>query len=1060
MGWTSEQAKAIASRKGNFLVSAGAGSGKTAVLTERIKQIVLEGLREKKENVPIEERKGASVTELLVLTFSNKAAAEMKSRIRFALFDAYRKGELDEDVSPLVESADITTFDSYFYSIVKKYHYELGLGEDVSIIDESYINLFGRGELDRLFAERYKSKEGRFLRLIGHFALKDDENVKDAVWELYLSALRMVDPLAYLASLKGAFYEEGFFHKLKADWMTYQKEWLAFHLENAAHIESKELFDFVTSALPTLEGLKGEDALHDLALSYEESPLPSFRSSPFKVLKEGEEKKSKYIYVEEDDFGLAKAILSSYKDGIESFKNIGTFEENIEKSIAKKPYIEEMAALAEELYRRIDRYKKEKNVHTFSDIALLSRQALAIPSIRKRIASSYKYVMVDEYQDTSDSQEAFLRQVSDNNLFAVGDIKQSIYRFRFANPSIFLEKFLAYKKGDGGTLITLNTNFRSAPNVIANVNDFFGEVLSERLGGLSFDDSQKSLFGNEKAYGPDKRRDFESERILYKDSRKEDLNAQEARLVAKDILSKVGRYTVYGKKGPHLAAFSDFVILSRTKSSFSSFIKVFSENKIPLAPSLEFDLSDEDVALLFKSFVRLFLTIGQDEREEKHCYLSIQRSYLYGLDDQSLFEGLRDGNYKQSDFYKGFLELRPLLLRSSPSEGVELLLEKYPFFEKLPTIGNVTDNYEKINSFRAEAKVAERLGMSFFDFATSLQEREKRKLTETVGLPPESEDAVRLMSIHVSKGLEFPLVYIVGNYKNLTTQSTPKGRISATKDYGLLLKGYKDEKTIASTLYKNIELKSSLDEEMRILYVAMTRAESKVIFVDREEESEGSRLLSLSFLRKSKKGKYSIASPKSFHDFFALSKSAFPSFPLLTPKEKEGGEEPKERKEETPLPAPSLRSINLDTSFLQKARASKNGNGALDYGKIGYGLRMHKLLELVSFKKKDISWMAEGEEKRKIAAILDHPFFSKTPFEREFHEYSFFDEENNLHGSIDLLLVNESVCFVIDYKSKDTDDPAYKRQLSFYRGYIERVFRKETKTYLLSIADASLTEIE
>ena len=1060
MGWTSEQAKAIASRKGNFLVSAGAGSGKTAVLTERIKQIVLEGLKEKKENVPMEKREGASVTELLVLTFSNKAAAEMKSRIRFALFDAYRKGELDEDVSSLVESADITTFDSYFYSIVKKYHYELGLGEDVAIVDESYLNLFGRSELDRLFAERYESKDEPFLRLISHFALKDDENVKDAVWELYLSALRMVDPLAYLESLKEAFFGEEYFHKLEKEWTAYQKEWLSFYLENAAHIESKELFDFVAAALPRIECLKGKDALYDLAVSYEESPLPSFRSSPFKVLKEGEEKKNKYVYVEEDDFGLAKAILSSYKDGIKSFKEIGTFDENIEKSMAKKPYIEEMAALAKELYIRVDRYKKEKNVHSFSDIALLSRKALANPSIRKRIASSYKYVMVDEYQDTSDSQEAFLRQVSDNNLFAVGDIKQSIYRFRFANPSIFLEKFLAYKKGDGGTLITLNTNFRSAPNVIANVNDFFGEVLSERLGGLSFDESQKSLFGNVKAYGPDKKADFESERILYKDSRKEDLNTQEARLVAKDILSKVGRYTVYDKKGPHLATFSDFVILSRTKSSFSSFIKVFSESKIPLAPSLEFDLSDEDVALLFKSFVRFFLTIGQDEKEEKHCYASIQRSYLYGVDDQSLFEDLRNDGYKQSDFYRGFLELKPLLLKSSPSEGVELLLEKYPFFEKLPSIGNVADNYEKINSFRAEAKVAERLGMSFFDFASSLQERERRKLSETVSLPPESEDAVRLMSIHVSKGLEFPLVYIVGNYKNLTTQATPKGKISATKDFGLLLKNYKDEKTVASTLYKNVELKSSLDEEMRILYVAMTRAESKVIFVDREEENEGNRLLSLSFLRKGKKGDYRIASPKSFHDFFALSKGVFPSFPLLTPKKKEEVEERKKGEEKTPLPVPSLRSIELDASFLSRVRASKNEGGALDYGKISYGLRMHKLLELVSFKEKDVSWMEEGEEKRKIAAILRHPFFSQTTFEKEFHEYSFFDEENNLHGSIDLLLVNESACFIIDYKSKDTSDPAYRRQLALYRGYIERVFRRKAKTYLLSIADASLTEIE
>ncbi len=1068
MKWTEDQQKAIDSRHGNFLVSAGAGSGKTAVLTERIKQIVLKGQKEKEENVPLSEREGAAINEILVLTFSNKAAAEMKSRIRESLFKAFKSGELKEDLSPLVEASDITTFDSYFYSLVRKYHQHLGLSKDVTIVEGNFLSLKAREFLDEIFDDLYAKRDSDFLALISRFAFKDDEEIRENVLSLFLSSSILENPVQFLDSLAIDYFSPGYFEKRKKEWIAYQQKEIDSLIEEANNLGDSECAAFLLSFLTPFSDIQDPDALFKAANTDFLAHSSPYKDGRFRLLKEGDKQNEKFHYLDFEDYAAARAISARIKSLFSSFKGIGSFEDNLALQKKNIPYIKEYAFLAKKLWEKLLSYKKEKNVYDFSDIAFLARKVLEDESIREKIRHSYKYVMVDEYQDTSDLQEAFLRKVSHDNLFAVGDMKQSIYRFRYANPAIFLEKFERYSKGEDGTLITLNVNYRSARNVIEDINGFFEEAMSKERGSINYDESQRLLFGNAKTFGQNRSASYETEKILYTPKEGESKEEIEAELIARDIEDKVGRYIVTTKNEKRVADYKDFVILCRSKKCFQTLLKVFGEHKIPFAPSAETDLSGEDTFLLFRRFLRLSLAYGKDEIEEKHSYLSIQRSYLFEKrKDKELIDEVQSGSYKKSAFWKEFGSLLLRLTKMAPSEAVETLLSYYPFYKNLPYIGRLVDNYEKIRTFLASAKVADRLGMSYLEFCSYFLEQEKRKTEEKVSLPPQSENAVRAMSIHVSKGLEFPIVYLASNYPNLFKNIPKETSWNVSKDFGLLLPTFTDKGNVPnlfSRLYVANEKQEALNEEMRILYVGATRAIDKLIYLsplyDEKETLPVSRhLLEIKVDPDGKLLDASLKDLSSYRDFFFVSRKAFPSFKSLSPK-RTPKKETKGR--EVPLlKTPKLCSIDIKGQELLTNRASKNEMVSLDYAKISYGLKFHKILQnvpFVSLKKPDLSYLGEG--KHKVETLLALPFFQERKGYKEFHEYGFFDKEKNLHGSIDLLLVSENECDIIDFKSKEVDDPSYRNQLASYKEYVERVFKRKTRTYLLSIGSSSINELK
>jgi len=1041
--WTEGQKRAIASRKGNFLVSAGAGSGKTAVLTERIKEIVMEGIRG--------EPDGAQVSELLVLTFTKKAAEEMKSRIREAVIKALRNEpgvNLDKIASDL-ETADITTFDSYFYSLTKRYRDILGLGEDLQIGEGPLMEYAKKRLLDELFDELYEKKDASFLSFIDGFADKDDSSPKDIILSVYAASLNELEPGEFLEKLSDVFfgddyiqtrlrplyYEEGRRVIGKIEKMIDESLWEA-PTATAVKKSLGDLFEYMEGADPDL-------AKH---LNEHNYSLPSLTALKLKKYKEGKPSDDQTVSEEEakrfDAFRgkVNKSIFAKYR-------SLGSFEEGVARHLRLKPYAETIARLALELYRRFGEYKRAHNLYEYADDAAFARKILKTPGVGERIRKSYKYVMVDEYQDTSDLQEEFLRLITDNNLFAVGDVKQSIYRFRNANPKIFLDRYARYEKGEGGTLIVMNDNFRSSRNVIEDVNRLFSVSMTEERGGIRYDDNQALKFGNVGAYGEGRSEDYETSILPYHGGERGEAYA-EAHAIALDIGRRVGAQEI-NKKEKRPLEYGDFAILAKTKADFAAYQRAFADAQIPLVANYKPDLAGETVSMTLRSFLRLYLSYGKGDADEKHAYLSIRRSYLYRDDDAPLFQSVMDASYRQSGFYLSFASSKALLSRLSVTEGVDFLLSEFPFLARLPVLGDVAENYEKLMVYRAWAAVADRMGLSFEEFATAVLGFARKKVATEADVPVSSRGAVSLMSIHASKGLEFPVVYLSKSHGQPFSPSRSAKDIVDRK-LGLLLEppggsGAADiEEGKAPSLLKLLHASSdgreAISEGIRLLYVAWTRAGQRLILTEREEEEKQK------------------SSPESFLKIYRDSAGVYGSFPVIG----DGAPSDASFTKEAADPPLSLtitrRSVSFPVERISPSRPSKESLGPMDYGALQYGTKMHRLLELASFKGKDLSFLPEGSLKGHLAKILSLPHFRDLSDAREYHEYAYYDEETRTRGSIDLLLLFPDHAEIIDFKSSKTDDPAYDRQLAAYAHYVEKAFGLPAKAYLLSLRDATLEE--
>jgi len=453
--WTIDQEKAITECGTNIIVSAGAGSGKTAVLTERTIRKLLNG---------------TDINRLLILTFTNAAAGEMKNRIRVAIKKSGLKEQLD-----YIDSAYITTFDSFALSVVKKYHLSLNIPNNISIMDSSIEVLKTNEILDKIFEESYGDEN--FNKLIGDFCSKSDDNIKEVVKEISKKLDLIIDKEGFLNNYIEDHFNDEYIDKYVNIYLEKINE-----LKNSIEEPYKELISRVDNKY--LEVFNIESLLN--STTYEEMRLNiNCIGSPRKNKNcvEGFE-----VYKDE-----IKKIITNLKELLR-FNNI---EEMKNTLISTKSYIEAICNIIKKFDIEFLKYKKENNIYTFSDIAKMSIKILKDnPSIREELKNSFDEIMVDEYQDTSDIQEEFIGLISNNNVYMVGDIKQSIYRFRHANPYIFRNKYDNYSKCNGGIKIDLLKNFRSRPEVLDDINLIFNLIMDNNIGDAKYKESHQMNFGN------------------------------------------------------------------------------------------------------------------------------------------------------------------------------------------------------------------------------------------------------------------------------------------------------------------------------------------------------------------------------------------------------------------------------------------------------------------------------------------------------------------------------------------------------------------------------------
>lgn len=1031
--WTKEQREAIEKEGDNIIVSAGAGSGKTAVLSERALRKVLEG-------VPVDS--------LLILTFTKAAAYEMMIRIREKIRDNGKKDELEK-----IDRAYITTFDSFALAIVKKYHAILNIRKEVSIIDENVLTSIKKKMLDAIFEEFYQKQDKKFDHFISDFCVKEDTEVKNAILKINDKLDMKYDKKDYLSRYSHRFDEEEI-NRLIAEFETYLQRKRDQIFPELAKIELEVDGDYYAKLSDSLQALLEAKTYQEFR-EHAQNSMPSLPRGSSETVKKAKER-------------IGEIIKEIDEKTIEEKK-----EDIKETILSTRDYIEAILEIIEELDRRMEAYKQEHDVYEFVDISKLAiRVVKENESIREELKHTFSEIMIDEYQDTSDLQEELIRLIENKNVYMVGDVKQSIYRFRNANPYIFKEKYDRYALNEGGYKIDLVKNFRSRKEVLEDINHIFDFIMDDHFGGANYSISHRMVFGNEAYQEKGKTTENHHAEIYNYTYPKESEFTRpeiEAFIVASDIKKKMeSHYPIFDKDKKVLrdAQYSDFVILMDRGTKFDLYKKIFEYEKIPLTILKEENIKDQIEIYLVKNLITLLLKAEKEEWDEEFCYafLSIGRSYLFEMTDQELFLIMTKKTYRETDLYRHIQNLLPFLNTLDIENLLSKMIDEFGFYKKLIRTGNVelaTNNLEYIITSAATLK---KIGYSIEDLKEYLIEIIGSEEPIKIPANKEGNDSVKIMTIHKSKGLEYPVCYFTGLYEKFNVKEL-KEKILFDDTYGIMTPYFKEGygEIINKTLYKEKYEREEISEKIRLFYVALTRSREKMILLaDLEEESssvsdgkvDDSRRLKynsfLEFLKSiyeeisQQEVKIDLSKIPMSEDYKKRNSKNIESF-LAQSENKISCEEIK-----IPLEEEEEENFSKRVSVL----LTKENDSSMQFG-----IKVHEALEFIDFKNPNYEGL-DSLIAKKIRAFLNQPFLKNLKEAEIYKEYEFIDEkETTKHGIIDLLLVYQDHVDIIDYKLKQISDEAYKKQLEGYRSYIREMTDKKTKIYLYSVLDETFQEL-
>lgn len=1042
--WSKEQSDAINLSGQNMLISAGAGSGKTAVLTERIYQKVLNGL---------------DISRLLVLTFTNAAAKEMKERVR-------KKISSDKDLTSelyKIDSADITTFDAFSLKIVKKYSYYLNLGTNIRIADAGVIALKKEEILKSILEEYYTNGDKRVFNYLEHFTTKDDG-------PLIKNVLRLYDGLSLLSDTDSFInnYEKHFFSSKKLDEIyeayfnniniIYKEALDAFEkARNAADLDNDKALDKYDTIINKLSNLSTTSSMYEAASSLK---------YPTKT------KKSTEIETEYKEIGKEKI-----KELLKSIKN-ETKEESINEILNSKETVLLLLEISKKLQTKLDQYKFSENSFDFIDIAKLAINLVKeYPIIREELKSNYDEILIDEYQDTSDLQEELMNLIGDNNLYMVGDIKQSIYRFRNANPYIFKKKYEDYEDGNGGIKIDLTKNFRSRSEVLSDINFIYNDIMTLEHGDADYSKSHKMIFGFE-AYNSHMDENFNYHTKVIEEEINEEgkVNCpnfrsaeKEAFYIAKDIKEKMESLKIFDNNTLRKVQYSDFTILIDKSKDYSLFKKILEFNNIPTVIMANEDLTKSYMSnvlvnlltileILYSKKSNKFVDSTNEENEKQeddkhlwHAVTSILRSYLIDISETEIFRIVRQRDYNNIVMTKMNTVLDKIDSLSS-TELFKNLLDEFNVIELLTTYGDTEKSLIEIEYVNNMIKEMSNIGKSILDASSTLNEIINKDLKISYSIDESKKNAVKIMTIHKSKGLEFPIVYFptLNNKINKQEYISP---IIFNSEFGIFHKTFNNgiRDNIILDLIKEDSIKKDVSERIRLLYVAMTRTKEHMVI----------------FSEYTKKARQNIFESQSFNDFFSFTTLINKDYIDYAKYDLTKDYLEVSNINELPYNNSNIyKPIVRNNKPIVKRRASKivnKLNSSETIKNINLGLEFHSALESIDFSKMSVEELPSSDfVKNTLRSLFKHSIFSNISHAKTFkeHEFSYIVDGEVYHGIIDLLVVYEDHVDIIDYKLKATVDKAYEKQLSVYKAYTKQKTNKEISCYLLSILDKEITKVE
>lgn len=1035
--WTKEQEEAIIKSGSNIIVSAGAGSGKTAVLSERVINKIQNGIH---------------VNELLILTFTRAAADEMKDRIRKKI------GKIPEfkDELTLLSSAYITTFDSFALSVVKKYHYLLNISSNIAITDESIVKLEQKKILDNIFEKFYKEKNENFINLIKKYCIKNDKSLKSNILSLCNKISDYIDRDEFIDNVINNFYEEENVNNLLTKYKEFindKKKEIMLELDNMNMYFD---YDYCMSLQNSCLGILNAD-IDELHL-YESIKLPS---SP-----RGSEEEAKE----------AKANLKKLVDELISYGNYGTLEDIKNDILSSKETVITILEIVKSYLNEVEKYKKENNIYTFSDISRLSIKILKEnESVRNELKYSFKEIMIDEYQDTNDVQDIFISMIANNNVYMVGDIKQSIYRFRGSNPNIFKEKYSNYSKNIGGYKIDLIKNFRSRYEVLDNINKVFDLIMDSSLGSAEYRETHEMVYGNT-AYDSEKMNDFnyDFEVLEYMNNKKEtgfDNSEVEIFMIAKDIKDKMkNKLKVFDKETSKLrdATYNDFVIILDRSKYFDSFKKIFEYLDIPLTILKDGKLNASTDIYLIKNIVDLIIHINDNNLNEdfKYDFVSIARSFLYEYTDENIFDIINSKNYKETTIYKDLSGIENINIKTS-NEIFNDILDITDFYNKLYKIGDYENTNVRLQTISKLSSSLSNLGLSIIDFRDYLNDIIENNEDIKYTTFSSNNDSVKILTIHKSKGLEYPVCYFADLDHEFNT-SELKDKFICDKNYGLIVPSNMEDITtsVIKELYKKDFIKEEISEKIRLFYVALTRAREKMVIVLPEKETKK--------LEKNENGVIEEIRRLSFSklsDFMYGVKDYLDKYFKTIDITKLGLTKDYQYnktiniKDNTNIKDDiKVEEINIKNDITEEKHFSKEKNILSTKDEIKmmkYGTRIHEYLELIDYKNPNLSLIKDTFIKDKIEKFLNNDLLKNIKDSNIYHEYEFYYEKDNInyHGIIDLMLEYDEHIDIIDFKLKSITDDNYKSQLYGYKNYIENITNKKVNTYLYSILNEKIESI-
>lgn len=1105
---TPMQQKAIEHSGKNALVSASAGSGKTFVVIERIIKLITE--------------KNVSVKNILAVTFTKLAAQEMKEKLLNALTKKYvttKDKKLKEEIES-VNSADIVTIDSFCQKLIKKHFYVLGIDPNFEVLDDSRAKVLEETAIDNLFERLYQEKNQNFLKIVPIFSNnRGDEGLKKEVKKLYSDCES----------------EGGIDIVLNKTIVTFNNIFDIIDKEF-----SKKIKDFAfeylvkfkdVSNLFEVDVKRKEYALNLYEICYQLHNSVNFYDffkdfSKYNLsLPSGGKKEEK------DSAEKLKAIANEFKEKIQVFKDFyavdkSAEEANVNNSLEIIKALFEVVSLYKEEYEKL---KREENVLSFSDISILALKLFENEEILQSVKNSYEHIFVDEYQDVNAIQESLINALERNNLFLVGDSKQSIYAFRGCNPTYFTNKFDKYLSGDGEA-ISLDNNFRSAKNVIELVNSIFKKVMTKEFGGYNYFDNPmiygkkyENFDGIAKIHVINKPEKVKEEKdsisgvYSVKNSEnlvKESEISSEAKLVVKlvnDALNSTW-YDIKEKSENKVkkVEYKDISILLRSVSLTSKLVREITDSLIalglPISSTGEKEIKNYPEIKVLTSLVSLLVCADRD------IPLATVMLSLFNFSEEEL-KVVRESSVKTS-FYQAVLSYSKTQddLGKKCLRFLDWLAEKRLIAEFL-SADDVILNIVKETGFLSKL-LASRYGdvrvkrvERFIEECT--QNGKKLRISELEAnldsiledlsmVESGGEDTIKLMTMHASKGLEFPVVIVAGTDKKFNNKDYTAS-VVRDRDLGVAIKTYNDSdmtyssNSVLNFLKYKIQ-KTAADEELRLFYVALTRAKYQLHVVVKHEDLDS-------------EVDYSCATKMS--DFLHLIQSEkvyYNEDELEGIEEKQGtsvaggkGDEGLIKKIVENLsyvyPYQAEKSLPVKSS-VSDANKHEDGEYYKTTSEFGFsssekGTIYHKIFELVDFynyNKNDIDeFIASGIitteqakliDRDKIQRILNLDIFreiknSKLYKERKFCQLVPANELNGapsselvlIQGIIDLIAVDSDGAILIDYKIStiESDDDlrkSYQTQMHLYKAAIEKILKiKVKKVLLINVLQEKVVEV-